>query len=594
MSTRSSPHLPAWRLFSKFLLILVPIFILASYAGLSLIADYKAQQRHNQISARIGALSGHVATSLSRPSAVEETPFARDLLTTLLHDPAILCAEVTHASGSDRTLMAPHGLGCKGQENADFFEIPIGRNGAQLHIRFGTDEVDAARTAYRDFSMLAMFVGLFVAVCASALGFRLNIGNPLGVLLTAIRLSGTEHRPVIVPVSGNDELSAVIRAYNQMQRNLAKEADRVRTKSAELSAQRHRNEALLSKVFQVSPFPFAILDLDDGTYHNVNEAWLSTMGFDRDEVIGNTAGRLEIWPNADRRAEFIGLCREHGSVQAFETKVQTKAGRELDVLIYGEIVDIDGDIRLFMVADDQTELKIAQETSLQQERLATLGQLTATVSHELRNPLAAIRSSVHLAIQKTKGSELGIDRSLQRAERNVIRCDDIISDLLGHASEPVCEPEEIRGDDWLRETIADLEVPQNIQLVKRMGASDAMFRAAPERIRQAVVNIFENAIQALSDMPDDQTKVLTVATSAEMETYTIAFQDNGPGMDPGLVAKAFEPLFSTKSYGCGLGLATAKKITERYGGAITCESEAGHGTRIAITFPLQPAQERAA
>lgn len=581
-------------MFGKFLLILVPIFILASVLGLSLIAEYKADQKHNQVSARIGAHSAQVALALGRYRKLSTNSHAQDLLTTLLHDPAILCAEVKGAVEDSTFLKVPKGLGCKGQDGSESVRIPIGREGNHLHIRFGIDEVSQTRRSYREFSMLAMLFGLFVAVTASFLGFRYIIGKPLRALQRAIVQQSTEDRPVVAPVSGNDELSMVIRAYNHMQDSLYKATERATRKAAELSEERHRNEALLSKVFDVSPYPFAILCPETGTYHFVNDSWLTTMEYDLSEVIGNTAHNLNIWTDSQQRAEFIGLCNEQRSVHGFETKVRCRTGKELDVLISGEMVDFDGEMRLFMVADDITELKAAQETLLQQERLATLGQLTATVSHELRNPLGAIRSSVHLAIQKTKGLELGIDRSLERAERNITRCDGIITDLLSHASEPVCEPELIDADEWLQTTLDEIETPNTIECSRKLRSPNAQINVAPERIRQAIVNVIENAIQALSDIEGTKTGRLTVSTMVDDNLYSIVIADNGTGMEPDHVARVFEPLFSTKSYGCGLGLATSRKIVERYDGAISCESEKGHGTRFTVSFPVRVAQERAA
>ena len=231
------------------------------------------------------------------------------------------------------------------------------------------------------------------------------------------------------------------------------------------------------------------------------------------------------------------------------------------------------------------ELENTQEMLVKQERLATLGELTATVSHELRNPLAAIRSSVHLVIKKSQGNDLGIQRPLERAERNVMRCDNIITDLLGYASEPECELEEVEGDDWVRTVLTDLETPDDIELVKRLTAPDGNILVAPERIRQAIVNIHENAVQALADTPKNKTRVLTVRTMIKHGHYKIAFQDNGPGLDDLTAARAFEPLFSTKSNGCGLGLATARKNIERFGGAVEMKSEVGTGTTVTISLP---------
>ena len=240
------------------------------------------------------------------------------------------------------------------------------------------------------------------------------------------------------------------------------------------------------------------------------------------------------------------------------------------------------------------ELKAVQATLVQKERLATLGELTATVSHELRNPLAAIRSSIHLALKKTEGSELGLDRSLERAERNIVRCDAIIADLLGFASEPVSTPELISADTWLRETLDELSISKDVNLVKRLAAPDARVNVVPDRIRQVVVNLTDNAVQALADLPGEKTPVLTVRSDAQSEFYTIVFEDNGPGVDSEMAGKVFEPLYSTKSYGCGLGLATVMKIIEGHNGTIDFESTVGVGTRVTVRLPATIANKQAA
>ena len=620
----------ATRLFGKFLLILVPMFLLSASLGLSLVAERVAQATHNQLSARIGTQAAHIADALGRHNNSALTTVSQDLLSTLLFDPAVLCAEVSERSGGEIALKSPQGLGCVGQEAADKFQIPVGKNAQKvLHIRFSKSEVDATRQNYREFSLVALILGLLVSAGVSYLGFRLIVGRPLKKLLVAIRQSEEKGEPVYAGAGGTDELGFVIRAYNEMQKSLSDESARVLQATAELGAERRRNEELLSKVFQVSPYPFAILDPKNATYRNVNEAWLSVMGYSRQDVIGQTAHSLGIWIDPGERGRFVDLLKVQGSVRAFEARVRTKGGQVLDMLMFGEFVDIDGDNRLFMIADDITELKkaeaarqrhhreilqaktelegansalvqrtyeleAAQENLVRQERLATLGELTATVSHELRNPLAAIRSSVHVAIQKTKDLEIGVDRSLARAERNVVRCDSIISDLLGYAREPQCAPEQIAADEWLQKTLSELDVPENISLNSNFAAPDANLTVAPERIRQVVVNLFENAIQALSDMPETKPRVLTVKTFHTSERYDVVFEDSGPGMESDAVSKVFEPLFSTKSYGCGLGLATAKKIVEKYLGTIHFESEIGIGTTVTMSLPAQHARERAA
>lgn len=240
------------------------------------------------------------------------------------------------------------------------------------------------------------------------------------------------------------------------------------------------------------------------------------------------------------------------------------------------------------------ELKAVQATLVQKERLATLGELTATVSHELRNPLAAIRTSIHLALKKTEGLDLGVDRPLERAERNIVRCDAIISDLLGFASEPVSIPELMSVDDWLNATLDELSISTDVNLVRRLSAPNAQVNAIPDRIRQVIVNLTDNAVQALAGLPVETTPVLTVRTDAQAEFCKIVVEDNGPGIDRETANKVFEPLYSTKSYGCGLGLATVKKIIEGHGGTVDFESTVGVGSKVTVKLPTALANSRAA
>lgn len=617
-------------LFSKFLLVLLPVFLLSAALGLSLVADRVAQGAYNQLSARIGAHSGHLVTALARQNLQANRTAAQDLLSTLLHDPAILCAEVGSSGAAKPMLEAPRGLGCVGQDKAERFQLPIGKNGGTtLHVRFSTQEVDVTRQIYREFSIAALAIGLLIAAVASYFSFRIFVANPLGKLLFAMRQSREKAQPVYAQSVGRDELSTVVRAFNNMQKNLEEESLRVSQKSKELSDERRKKEELLSKAFQVGPYPFAILDPSAGIYTDVNEAWLRVMKYERQDVIGKTAENLQIWVDLERRAQFVEQLKGQGSVRAFEAHVRTKSGEVLTTLMSGEFVELDDGPRMFLVADDVTELRdaeaekqrnhevilsakaeleetntklmqqtreleAAQETLVQQERLATLGELTATVSHELRNPLAAIRSSIHLAIQKAKGTEIGIERSLERAERNIVRCDSIISDLLGFASEPKAELQEIVGDDWLVETLGDQETGANVEVVYALAAPGVELSVMPERIRQAVVNIFENAVQAMADVPVESAKVLKVSTSAGSKTYQMIFEDNGLGIDADNISNVFEPLFSTKSYGTGLGLATTKKIVERHGGSIELKSNRGIGTTVTIQLPLKAIKANAA
>ena len=237
--------------------------------------------------------------------------------------------------------------------------------------------------------------------------------------------------------------------------------------------------------------------------------------------------------------------------------------------------------------ENAINLHDTQDLLLRQERLATLGQLAATVSHELRNPLGTIRTSMVTLSDRTQGKGLGVERALARVERNIIRCDNIISDLLDYARdrEPTKKP--ILIDNWLAETLKEIGQPDGVN-VRLDLASDAKVPFDHGALRQNVVNLFDNAVQAMVEnrMKDSKESILTVSSRVKGCRVEVTFSDTGPGISAENLDKIFEPLFSTKTYGVGLGLPLVKKIMEQHNGGIEMTSIEGQGTQAMIWLPL--------
>lgn len=231
-------------------------------------------------------------------------------------------------------------------------------------------------------------------------------------------------------------------------------------------------------------------------------------------------------------------------------------------------------------------LRSAQEQLLRQEKMATLGQLTATVSHEIRNPLGAVRTSLYVIKQKAAQAELDVTRPLDRAERGIVRCDTIISELLDFARETEPELEMTLFDQWLASELAQYTPHSDIEIKLALDATDVQVALDGERLRRVIINLCDNASQAMEDNADDRPSVLGVETRLVGDKLELAISDTGEGMDEVVLAKVFEPLFSTKNYGVGLGLPTVKKIIESHGGAMEFESEVGSGTRVIVVFPV--------
>ncbi len=250
-----------------------------------------------------------------------------------------------------------------------------------------------------------------------------------------------------------------------------------------------------------------------------------------------------------------------------------------------EVIELNEELER-RVEERTSELHAAQEELLRQERLATLGQLTATVSHELRNPLGVIRISAY-SLRATLGAETAsASRALERVERSVVRCDRIIDELLDFTRITGLEPESALLDDWLAAVLDEQVLPGGIVLHRDFGLPATHVAFDRDRFRRAVINVFENACQAmLGEEGLGSTsggQVLRVRTQARAGRIEVVFEDQGPGIPAEVYERIFEPLFSTKGFGVGLGLPVVKQIMEQHGGGIEIETELGRGTTVRL------------
>jgi signal transduction histidine kinase len=201
------------------------------------------------------------------------------------------------------------------------------------------------------------------------------------------------------------------------------------------------------------------------------------------------------------------------------------------------------------------------------------------MAHELRNPLSAIRNTL-FAVKETAASKgVDLERPITRVERSVTRCDRIINDLLDYTRVKELRVAEIASDPWIEEVLSEQHLPAGIELERHLTA-DCMIAIDPERMRRVLINLIDNAAQA---MPEDaRERKITVTTASADDHFELVVADSGGGIPHDILPKVFEPLFSTKSFGTGLGLPMVKQIVEQHSGTITIASEVGKGTRVTV------------
>jgi len=236
----------------------------------------------------------------------------------------------------------------------------------------------------------------------------------------------------------------------------------------------------------------------------------------------------------------------------------------------------------------EQQLARAQDELVRKEKLATLGQLTATVSHELRNPLGAIRASLYSMKEKLAAApDETLVRLADRIDRNVDRCDNIVTDLLDFSRTRALKTVPTDLESWLRAEVADMELPPWLDVEWIAPGREVVLSLDTDRFRRVIVNLVENAVQAMRPVREQEPGracMLRLGMQRIGGKTALTVEDTGPGIPPDVLPRIFDPLFSTKTYGVGLGLPTVRQIVREHGGEIDIRSVPGGGTLVSLTF----------
>lgn len=254
------------------------------------------------------------------------------------------------------------------------------------------------------------------------------------------------------------------------------------------------------------------------------------------------------------------------------------------------------------LAENMKELRAAQDEIIQKGKLAQMGQLVATVAHELRNPLSSVRTSAFLLRRKLVGLPIDVDAQLQRIDNSVARCDAVITQFLDYAKSHKMELVEHNFDNWIAKIVEEeaQKLPPAVAVECILGLDDRNVSFDQGRLSRAVINLLSNASEAMVGKGDDPAKYacaepkITVVTRLSQDCVEIDVCDNGPGIADENVVRILEPLFTTKSFGTGLGLSAVCQVLEQHGGGIRIKGGFGTGATFTAWLPLKHQQTRAA
>ncbi|ATE58925.1 sensor histidine kinase [Thauera sinica] len=420
-------------------------------------------------------------------------------------------------------------------------------------------------------------------------------GHGLTLQVTAYK---SETRWVTLLLGGAIVLFGVVIVWSvwQLRRQLA------RRQAAEAAL---REESAYRKAMENSMITGMRARDREGRLTYVNTAFCQMTGYSADELLGHKAP-MPYWDpeHLEQTFELHKQILTSGSAPGgTEVQLRRKNGDVLDVLIFeAPLIDAQGRHTGWMGSVlDITERKRARELARQQEerlqatsRLVTMGEMASTLAHELNQPLAAIATYNSGCINRLKmaapdGDELlGIHEKIGRQARRAGEIIRRVHDFVRRA-EPKREPLDLNA--VIRDAVGLLEADvrkRGMHIVTDLVAGLPAVEADAVMIEQVAVNLVRNGMDAMQANPADR-RLVHIATRLEGSHVTVRVADRGAGISPEAAERLFQPFYTTKAEGMGMGLNICRSIAELHHGRLGFEPNPGGGTVFILTLPVEPA-----
>ncbi len=343
--------------------------------------------------------------------------------------------------------------------------------------------------------------------------------------------------------------------------------------------------------FAFSPDAVNINRLDNGMYVDINEGFTQTTGFTRDDVIGKTSVELDIWHDPADRQQLVQGLREKGFFENLETQFRKKDGSLLTGLMSARIISLKDVPHIISITRDITVRKKHEKEQLKIEKLESLGILAGGIAHDFNNILTALMGNISVAkvfIDTTHKSYA----PLSEAEKATVRAGDLAHQLLtfSRGGEPVKKVVSIQH--LVHEALSFTLHGSNVKGTVEIPDSIHAIEADEGQINQAFQNIIINATQAMPGggeltitLQNDMLEKNNTLSIPQGSYVRLSFADQGSGISEDHIKRIFDPYFTTKSAGIGLGLSSVHSIVSRHGGHIKVSSVAGNGTTVTIHLP---------
>ena len=334
---------------------------------------------------------------------------------------------------------------------------------------------------------------------------------------------------------------------------------------------------LFQAAFNLSPNIMTLTRQKDHTIIQVNDTFVQTTGLSSDTVVGSTSAELGLWPEADNYQETYNLLMEQGFLNNHEVRF-TVRGRVHTCLLSSRKIIIDHEPGWLHIVTDITEKKRLDAELARLDSLNLVGEMAASIGHEVRNPMTTVRG--YLQLFQRKPEFCSHSERLATMIEEIDRANAIITEFLSLAKNK--NTKLVQGNlNTVVQTLYPLMQADALRMGHQLEVSsavipDTVFDEA--EIRQLILNLFRNAMDAM-----DLFGIARIRTYCTDDAVVLEVSDTGKGIPPEIRDKLGTPFFTTKENGTGLGLAVCYRVAQRHGATIGIDSSPA-GTTFSIRF----------
>ena len=339
-----------------------------------------------------------------------------------------------------------------------------------------------------------------------------------------------------------------------------------------------------------------VVMLQDEKIVFTNKRLLEICGYSRDEIIGFSFEKLiklvDEKYHQPLKERLERRMRGEKVPATFELELMAKTGERVPIEASSTLIRYQGRPTVLTILRDMRERKKMEEQRLKLEKLATIGELSTMVGHDLRNPLQSIENATYVLNNELRrlASSTPIPRKAMEMLRvindSVNYADNVIRDLqdFSGTKHPIFERNDVNA--IVKEVLSRVETPKNVELIMELGCLPKI-EVDKDMIKRVFLNLATNGVQAM----EEKGGFLIVSTKETKDFIEVSFKDTGIGIPKENMEKLFTPFFTTRAQGMGMGLAVCKKLINSHGGNIETESEEGKGSTFTVKLPVQQETE---